>query len=50
MNFDKFIDILKQTEEFKDWYVEQSRFKGDNLISVKVIFEFNIEEDLESEH
>lgn len=46
MNFDKFIEILSQHEEMKDWYIENTRFKGTSLIRANVVFEFSPEDEV----
>jgi len=40
MTFDKFVEILRQHEEFSNWQIELPTFKGNELRSARVIFEF----------
>lgn len=49
MTFDRLVEILKQNEELKDWHVDQPHFKGDKLVSAKVVFEFDLEDDTEND-
>lgn len=44
MTFDRFIEILKQNGELDDWYVDQYKFKGDQLSSAIVVFEFEVKD------
>lgn len=44
MTFDKFVEILRQHEEFSDWHIELPTFSGSELRSARVIFEFAPEE------
>jgi hypothetical protein len=48
MDFDEFISYLKQSlPDNVDWYVDQSRFKGNDLVGATIKFNFPVQQDEE---
>lgn len=49
MKYHQFADKLNGLKDFGEWYVRNTRFKGDQLVEAEVVFEFNYKSKDEQE-